>query len=412
MKEKRSWMDNQSRAWLSSEKGLKRVLGALLFPKWRFFKWLFVVILLLLVLSPLSQVNWQNITQQNIIECIKNSFNCLLACLSTAYKNKWIQLIFITLVSILVYAVCDILTNIYTLRKNEKGITWCQIVILLTIGLWIVGLILIFELQKYKESSVLFGIAGALLVWIFQEKVKGAVTFIHLRFNHLLNIDDWIKVPKYDVDGIVTHVTLTTVTIYNWDTTTPNVPMSSLDADHFINLQNMLQGKTYGRRMFMSFVLDTSWFHPLSKKELDDLKKQILLYDQKEYAEENDHANELKCSYSPEEEMKEGALNAHLYRLYLYHWLMRHDHISQQPRLIVRWMEPKEGGIPLQVCAFIIDSNFTAFEWQQSLIIEHIMESMEWFGLRLYQSPSAYDVSNNNIYMADKPATYRKEEVQ
>ena len=408
MKEKRSWMDNQSRAWLSSEKGLKRVLGALLFPKWRFFKWFFVVTLLLLVLLLLLQVNWQNITIQNITKHLE-AFHS-----SDSYKYliKGVELLFITLVTFLVYAVCDILTNIYTLRKNEKGITWCQIIILITIGLWIVGFILIFELQKDRVNSVLVGISGALLVWIFQEKVKGAVTFIHLRSNHLLNIDDWIKVPKYDVDGIVTHVTLTTVTIYNWDTTTSNVPMSALDADHFINLQNMLQGRTYGRRMFMSFVLDTSWFHPLSKKELDDLKKQIQLYDQKKNANENVQANELECSYFPEEEMKEGALNAHLYRLYLYHWLMRHDHISQQPRLIVRWMEPKEGGIPLQVCAFIIDSNFTAFEWQQSLIIEHIMESMEWFGLRLYQSPSAYDVSNSNIYMADQPATYRKEEVK
>lgn len=408
MKEKRSWMDNQSRAWLSSEKGLKRVLGALLFPKWRFFKWLFVVTLLLLVLLLLLKVNWQNITQQNITKHLE-AFHS-----SDSYKYliKGIGLLFITSVSFLIYAVCDILTNIYTLRKNEKGITWCQIIILLAVGLWIVGLILIFRLQKRPATSVFFGIAGALLVWIFQEKVKGVVTFIHLRYNHLLNIDDWIKVPKYDVDGIVTHVTLTTVTIYNWDTTTSNVPMSALDADHFINLQNMLQGRTYGRRMFMSFVMDTSWFHPLSKKELDDLKKQIQLYDQKKNANENVQANELECSYFPEEEMKEGALNAHLYRLYLYHWLMRHDHISQQPRLIVRWMEPKEGGIPLQVCAFIIDSNFTAFEWQQSLIIEHIMESMKWFGLRLYQSPSAYDVSNSNIYMADQPATYRKEEVQ
>ena len=135
-------MDNQSRAWLSSEKGLKRVLGALLFPKWRFFKWLFVVTLLLLVLLLLLQVNWQNITIQNITKHLE-AFHS-----SDSYKYliKGVELLFITLVTFLVYAVCDILTNIYTLRKNEKGITWCQIIILITIGLWIVGFILIFEL--------------------------------------------------------------------------------------------------------------------------------------------------------------------------------------------------------------------------------------------------------------------------
>ena len=85
---------------------------------------------------------------------------------------------------------------------------------------------------------------------------------------------------------------------------------------------------------------------------------------------------------------------------------MNHKHISQQPRLIVRWMDQKDSGMPLQVYAFIVDSNIAAFEWQQSQIIEHIIKSMGWFGLRLYQSPSAFDVSNSNIYLAKESATY------
>lgn len=90
---------------------------------------------------------------------------------------------------------------------------------------------------------------------------------------------------------------------------------------------------------------------------------------------------------------------------------MNHPHVSQQPRLIVRWMEQKESGMPLQVYAFITDSSLASFEWQQSQIIEHIMESMDWFGLRLYQSPSSYDVSNSNVFLTDSPATYRKEDL-
>ena len=98
------------------------------------------------------------------------------------------------------------------------------------------------------------------------------------------------------------------------------------------------------------------------------------------------------------DEIKEGVTNAQLYRLYIYHWLMNYKHISQQPRLIVRWMEQKDCGMELQVYAFIVDSNLAAFDWQQSQIIEHIIKSLDWFGLRLYQSPSAYDVSNSNVY--------------
>ena len=71
-------------------------------------------------------------------------------------------------------------------------------------------------------------------------------------------------------------------------------------------------------------------------------------------------------------------------------------------------MDQKDSGMPLQVYAFIVDSNLAAFEWQQSQIIEHIIKSMDWFGLRLYQSPSAFDVSNSNIYLAKESATYYK----
>jgi hypothetical protein len=37
------------------------------------------------------------------------------------------------------------------------------------------------------------------------------------------------------------------------------------------------------------------------------------------------------------------------------------------------------------------------------------MESLDWFGLRLYQSPSSYDAGNTNVYMTDAEAVYRKE---
>lgn len=267
----------------------------------------------------------------------------------------------LTFFILLVISVCRALSNIFILTRNENGITWCQILILTAIGAWIIGAILIFNAQAGNVSTVVFGIAGSILAWIFQDKIKGAAAFIHLRLNHLLNIGDWIRVPKYNVDGEVTRVTLTTVTVYNWDTTTSTIPISTLQADHFINLQKMSDGKTYGRRMLRTFRLNTGSFRPVTAAEIDRLKQ-----------------------YLPDSDLQVGVLNAHLYRLYIYHWLMAHPHISQRPRLIVSWQDQTENGLTLQIDAFIIDSEWSAFEWQQSQIIEHIIESMAWFGLRLY----------------------------
>lgn len=267
----------------------------------------------------------------------------------------------LTFFILLVISVCRALSNIFNLTRNENGITWCQILILTAIGVWIIGAILIFNAQAGNVSTIVFGIAGSILAWIFQDKIKGAAAFIHLRLNHLLNIGDWIRVPKYNVDGEVTHVTLTTVTVYNWDTTTSTIPISTLQADHFINLQKMSDGKTYGRRMLRTFRLNTGSIHPVTAAEIDRLKQ-----------------------YLPDSDLQVGVLNAHLYRLYIYHWLMAHPHISQRPRLIVSWQDQTENGLTLQIDAFIIDSDWSTFEWQQSQIIEHIIESMAWFGLRLY----------------------------
>ncbi len=303
-----------------------------------------------------------------------------------------LEIAIITLSVWLAISVCRTLTNVFSLRKEESGITWCQISILIAIGVWLLCLIVILNISKDSRFYVAFGVIGSLLTWIMQDTIKGIVAFVHLRINNLLKIGDWIKIPQKDVDGEVVHVTLTTVTIYNWDTTTSSVPTSVLHTDYFINLQNMTAGKTYGRRMCRTFILDTDLFHSISEDEA------ILLQSRNEITQ-----------YLPAEEIKADMTNAQLFRLYLLHWLMNYPRISQKPALIVRWMEQVEYGLPLQVYAFIQDSSYTAFEWQQSMIVEHIIKSMEWFGLRMYQSPSSYEVANSNIHISDTLLNHKRE---
>lgn len=303
-----------------------------------------------------------------------------------------VKMLFLTGLLILVIYVCRKLTDYCSLKKYEKGITWCQITILVAIGLWIIGFILVFDIYKESRNFLVFGIIGTLLGWIFQDTIKGVVAFIHLRLNHLLEIDDWIAVPSHNVDGEVKHITLTTITLYNWDTTTSSFPTHFLNSDHFINYQKMTMGKTFGRRMLKTFILDTGWFRTITEEEAGRLKNKEEV---------------RRCL--PENDIRGGVTNAHLYRIYLFHWLMRNPVVSQQPYLVVRWLEQKEVGMPLQVYAFIMEGGMSAFEWQQSKIIEHILESLDWFGLRLYQTPSSFDVSNSNIYLAQKEATYIKE---
>lgn len=364
--------------FLASENWFKQIFGAML-KRWQILLSLFVMMLL-----PFFVWIYNHLPESVILNLNQDCAHFVQkACIVS--KNHWYQLLFLTLLVCLAISVCRTLTNICSLRKKETGITWCQITILIAIGLWIVGIVAIFDIQHQTRYAAAFGIVGSILTWIFQDTIKGVASFIQLRMNHLLCIDDWIQIPKYNIDGTVTRVSLTTVTIYNWDTTTSSIPTSVLHSDHFINLQKMKEGKTYGRRMFKKFILDTGRFHMLTKEDVAQLKQSAPI-----------------TQYLPAEEIKEGMTNAQLFRQYLFHWLMNHPHVSQQPCLIVRWMEHIESGLPLQVYAFITESSLTSFELQQSQIIEHIIESLEWFGLRLFQNPSSYDVSNNKYFIIDE----------
>jgi miniconductance mechanosensitive channel len=337
-------------------------------------RWGLTLLLLVMVaLSLLSLHNWHNAAFLSVTSCLTSIYGFI----STALRSSWYWLVLLTLLMFLVIGVCNTMTNIYSLRKNETGITWCQIMILIFVGIWLIGLLCIIKIQKESGYFIIFGVLGTLMTWIFQDTIKGVVAFVHLRLNHLLYIDDWIQVPKLNVDGEVKRITLTTVTLYNWDTTTSSIPTSVLHNDHFINLQRMTDGKTYGRQMLKTFILDTGGFHPLTAAEIESLKQR----------------EEVKA-YLLDEDFKVGELNAHLFRLYVFHWLMNHPYVSQEPRLVVRWLEQKETGLPLQIYGFIMEGGVLAYEWQQSQIIEHIVEALDWFGLQLYQRPSSHDVSN------------------
>jgi len=285
-----------------------------------------------------------------------------------------IYLVCLNLAVWLTIKACNKLSGIFSLEKKEAGITWCQISILGALGVWLIGFIMIFSIQTNEKATLALGIIGSVAGWIFQDKIKGAVTFIHMRMHHQLNIGDWIQVPKYGVDGVVKGLTLTTVEVFNWDTTSSSFPIYALQADHFINLQHMNDGKTYGRLMCKTFLIDTGSFREFSAKELKALA-----------------ANASVSKYLPADELREGVFNGHLFRVYLHHWLMDHPHVSQKPMLMVRWTEQKGSGMGIQIYAYLMDSDTEAFAWEQSRLMEEVVEAMQWFDLRLSQAPSADD---------------------
>lgn len=294
-----------------------------------------------------------------------------------------------TLILVCVWQITVSLNEIYSLRKQEVKITWSQIGLLTTFGTWMI--VVIFCLNLHNANTTIVAVIGAVLGWTFQDTIKSVAAFFYLRANSLLQIGDLVSVPSKGIEGFVRTISLTTVTIENWDTTTSAFPTYILHSEHFKNSQRMVDGKTLGRLMQKTFVIDTGWIHPLTDQDVARLKREL-----------------DADGYFMQQEVVSGRLNMEVFRLYIYHWLMNQPHVSQQPRLIVRWLEQTDEGMPLQLFAYLTDTLLDAFEWRQSEIMEHVVKAMGWFDLQLYQSPSGYDASNSNIYLTKQSADYRR----
>lgn len=381
---------------LSSESWKKQVWGALKKNRWAFGAFWFSVLGLIamaaLGIIALMQGD-DSLMCYNSVFCAKVSDSE--GCNYLSIISRILLLVILPTIFILACYVSSTLTPIFSLRKKEAWITVSQIWVLGTFGLMVLGLILISGVTKDSPAYLSLTAIGVILGWIFQDTIKSVVAFFYLRANGLIHIGDWIELKSQGVDGMLKTITLTTATVENWDTTTSAFPTYLLHSQHFQNNQRMMEGKTHGRRMLMSFIIDTGWIRNLTDKDVEKIKERLECKAQGYYIDDEDYEKDV--------------LNMELYRKYLYRWLMRHPKVSQEPRLIVRWLEQTNEGMPLQIYAFITDTSLAAFEWQQSQIVEHAVKALEWFDLQLYQSPSGYDASNSNIYMTKEKANYRKE---
>lgn len=107
---------------------------------------------------------------------------------------------------------------------------------IMQVGLVCIGIILtISTLLNISPLHLLAGLgaSAAILMLIFKDSILGFVSGIQLSINDMLRAGDWISMPKYDVDGTVLDVSLTTVKIENFDNTVTTIPPYTLTSDSF-----------------------------------------------------------------------------------------------------------------------------------------------------------------------------------
>jgi len=236
------------------------------------------------------------------------------------------------------------------------------------------------------------GALTAVLIIVFRDPLLGFMAGLHLTTNDMVRVGDWIEMPKYEANGTVTDITLTTVKVQNWDKTVSSVPTYSLISDSFKNWRGMTQSG--GRRIKRAINIDMT-----SVRFVDDELLERLLRIQ--YIRE--HLDRRKAElqeYNQENQVDDSSLvngrritNLGSFRAYLQAYLHHHPKIHDDMTFMVRQLDPGPDGIPLEVYVFSNDQEWTHFEGIQADIFDHLLAIVPEFGLRLFQKPAGSDLA-------------------
>ena len=272
--------------------------------------------------------------------------------------------------------ICAFLTSLYTISseheklKNHSMKGFYQMLKLIVVCIGVI--IIISELISKDPIAILTGLGAgtAILMLVFQDTIKGLVAGIQLTANDMVRPGDWISMPKYGADGDVMEVSLTTVKVRNWDKTITTVPPYALVNDSFQNWRGMFD--IGGRRVKRSIYIDMNTVRFCTEEELAHFKQQPWMEGFEETGKEE--------------------VNLYLFRHYLDYYLRHHPKVNQDMIMLVRQLQPTEHGMPIELYFFSANTAWVKYEALQAEVFDHVLATVHWFGLKVFQSPTGLDL--------------------
>jgi miniconductance mechanosensitive channel len=213
-----------------------------------------------------------------------------------------------------------------------------------------------------SPAFVLSGLGAltAVLMLIFRDSLLGLVAGVQVSQNDMVRVGDWITMPKYNADGNVVDIALTTVKVRNFDNTVTMIPSSALISDSFVNWRYMSTSK--GRRIKRPVWISVSSVRELTGRQFEQLVDQGLL-----------RAEDRPVS------------NLAAFEIWLRRMLAADENITQELTCMVRQTEAGDTGIPVEVYAFTKTRDWEEYERIQTDIFDRIFVTVPRFGLVVYQ---------------------------
>lgn len=258
------------------------------------------------------------------------------------------------------------------------------------IVLWIFGAAMIISTLfgiKKGELLTILGTLSAIIILIFRDTILGFVSSVQVAINDMVRIGDWITMDKFGADGDVIEINLTTVKVRNFDNTITTIPTYALSSDSFQNWRGMQ--KSDGRRIKRYILIKSSSIRFLSKEELNHMKKIQLITSYIETRQaEIEKYNTLQGIDKTLALNGRNMTNLGLFRKYIMQYLIKYPGLNKDMHIMCRQLQSSEHGVPLEIYAFSSDKRWANYEYIMADIFDHIMASVVYFDLEIFELPS------------------------
>ena len=258
------------------------------------------------------------------------------------------------------------------------------------IVLWIFGVALIISTLfgiKKGELLTILGTLSAIIILIFRDTILGFVSSVQVAINDMVRIGDWITMDKFGADGDVIEINLTTVKVRNFDNTITTIPTYALSSDSFQNWRGMQ--KSEGRRIKRHVLIKSSKIRFLNDEDLQQMRKIQLVtaYIDSRQAEIEKY-NDLRGVDKTLSLNGRNMTNLGLFRKYIMQYLMDHPGLNKNMHIMCRQLQSTAQGVPLEIYVFSSDKRWANYEYIMSDIFDHVMASVGYFDLEIFELPS------------------------
>jgi len=311
--------------------------------------------------------------------------------------TKYVQTIALAYIALMALTMIAALLNagyaVYRTYPFSAGREIKGIVQMVKIIVWIFGGILILALLMDVSPWKFLGGLGALsaiVLLVFKDSILGLVASIQVSANDMVQVGDWIEMPKYGADGDVIDISLNTVKVQNWDKTISTIPTYALVAEPVKNWRGM--SESGGRRIKRAVHIDMNTAKFCTEEMMDRFERFELLQDYlKERRVEVSDFNRDRAVSTDELINGRRLTNLGCFRAYLVAYLRNHPMISDQLTFLVRHLAPTDRGLPIEVYVFSTDQKWANYENIQADIFDHLLAAIPEFDLSVFQSPSGRD---------------------